>query len=405
LRAFILFLTIITFSFGFIETRTHHNKIDVLSTLDIDRSFINSPLYLNYENFYKDVGQRIFFQAMDRGFAYVPLVKQKIQEAGIPDAFLYLAMAESGFSLKAYSSAKASGLWQFMPNTAKMFGLEINEYVDERRDPVKSTEAAIAYLKHLHEKFGKWYLVALAYNGGEGRLARAIEKAGSDKLEVLIDEEKKYLPKETRDYIKKIVQLTMIANNKELMLTSNFDYLLNRGEAYSLAKVSVPGGESLKRVSELIRVKYSDLKLYNPHLRYSLTPPYSKSYDIYIPYMNLADFKAYYNSDDIQNFFVVHKVKRGDTIAAIANKYGISSKLVMQFNNLRNHIIYPNQNLIIPVPRENYQRLNPRMYEVQRGDSLSTIAKKFNTTIVKLKQLNNKTDNVLFIGEQIVVSN
>jgi len=405
LRAFILFFTIITFSFGFIETRTHYNKMDVLNTLDIDRSFINSPLYLNYENSYKDVGQRIFFHAMDRGFAYVPLLKQKIQEAGIPDAFLYLAMAESGFSLKAYSSARASGLWQFIPQTGKMFGLEINEYVDERRDPVKSTEAAIAYLKHLHERFGKWYLVALAYNGGEGRLARAIEKAGSDKLEVLIDEEKKYLPKETRDYIKKIVQFTMIANNKELMLASNFDYLLNRGEAYSLAKVSVLGGESLKRVSELIRVKYSDLQLYNPHLKLGLTPPYAKSYDIYIPYMNLADFKAYYSSDDIQNFFVVHKVKRGDTIGMIADKYGISSKQVMQFNNLKNHIIYPNQNLVIPVPRENYQRLNPKMYEVQRGDSLFTIAKKFNTTIAKLKQLNNKTDNVLFIGEQIVVSN
>jgi len=404
-RILVLFFVVITFSFGFIETRTDHNKIDVLSTLDIDRSFINSPLYLDYENSYKDAGQRIFFRAMDRGFAYVPLLKQKIQEAGIPDVFLYLAMAESGFSLKAYSSAKASGLWQFMPKTAKMFGLEINEYVDERRDPVKSTEAAIAYLKHLHEKFGKWYLVALAYNGGEGRLARAIEKAGSDKLEVLIDEEKKYLPKETRDYIKKIVQLTMIANNKELMLTRNFDYLLNRGEAYSLAKVSVPGGESLKRVSELIRVKYSDLKLYNPHLRYGLTPPYVKSYDIYIPYMNLADFKAYYSSDDIQNFFVVHKVKRGDTIAAIANRYGISSKLVMQFNHLKSHFIYPNQNLIIPVPRENYQRLNPRVYEVQRGESLSTIAQKFNTTIDKLKQLNNKTDNVIFAGEQILVPN
>lgn len=405
MRAFILFLTIFTYSFGFIETRTHYNKIDVLNTLDIDRSFINSSLYLNYENPYKTIGQRNFFNAMDRGFAYVPLVKQKIQEAGIPDAFLYMAMAESGFSLRAYSSARASGLWQFMPQTGKMFGLRIDEYVDERRDPVKSTEAAIAYLKHLHERFEKWYLVALAYNGGQGRLGRAIDKAGSDKLEVLIDEDKKYLPKETRDYIKKIVQLTMIANNKELMLTSNFDYLLNRGEAYSLAKVSVPGGESLERVSKVIRVKYDDLKLYNPHLKHGLTPPYAKGYDIYIPYMNLADFKAYYNSNNIQNFFVVHKVKGGDTIGAISQKYGVGTNLVMQFNNLKSHIIHPNQNLVIPVPRESYQRLNPRMYEVQSGDSLSTIARKFNTTIVKLKQMNNKSNNMVFIGEQIVVSN
>ena len=405
MRAFILFVAIFTYSFGFLETRTHYNKIDILNTLDIDRSFINSSLYLDYVNPLQMAGQRNFFTAMDRGFAYVPLVKQKIQEAGIPDAFLYMAMAESGFSLRAYSSARASGLWQFMPQTGRMFGLEINEYVDERRDPVKSTEAAIAYLKHLHDRFEKWYLVALAYNGGQGRLASAIERAGSDRLEVLIDEDKKYLPKETRDYIKKIVQFTMIANNKELMLTSNFDYLLNRGEAYSLARVSVPGGESLQRISQIIRVNERDLKLYNPHLKHGLTPPYAQNYDIYIPYMNLADFRAFYNSDDIQNFFVVHKVQRGDTIGAIARKYGVGTNLVMEFNKLRNHIIQPNQNLVIPVPRQNYQKLNPRVYEVQRGDNLSTIARRFNTTVAKLKQMNNKTDNMVFIGEKIVVSN
>jgi len=405
LKIFILFLTLTSFTFGFIETRTNVNKTEILNTLDIDRSFINSNLYRSYENPYKDIGTSNFFNAMDRGFSFVPIVKQKIQQAGIPDAFLYMAMAESGFSLKAYSHARASGLWQFMPYTAKRFGLRIDEYVDERRDPVKSTDAAIKYLKYLHNIFDKWYLAALAYNAGEGRVLRAIKAAGSDKLEVLIDEEKKYLPKETRNYIKKIVQLVLIAQNKELMLTGNFDYLLNRGEAYSLAQVSVPGGESLERISKVIRVNIDDLKLFNPHLRHGLTPPYTKTYSIYIPYMNLADFKAYYNSSDIKSFFVMHKVKSGDTIGAIANRYGVSANLVMQFNKIKSHIIHPNQELIIPVAKENYERLNPTVYKVKSGDTLGAIAQRFNLTLAKLKQINNKNDNTVYIGEQIVVSN
>lgn len=403
-----IFIILITATqlFAFLETRTSLNETEVLDSLDIDRSFINSSLYRSFEDPSRHASQQTFFASMNRGFSYVPKVRQKIQDSQIPEAFLYMAMAESGFSLRAYSSASASGLWQFMPLTGKRFGLEINEYVDERRDPIKSTEAAIEYLKYLHDRFDKWYLVALAYNGGEGRLSRAISRAGTDDLEVLIDPQKRYLPRETRQYIKRIVNFALIAQNRELMLSQNFEYLLNRGEAYSLARVTVPGGESLERVSQIIRVNMRDLKLYNPHLKYGITPPYAKEYDIYIPYMNLIDFKARYNSDDIESFFVVHEVQRGDSIGAIANKYGLRSSVVMAYNSLDSHIIHPGQTIVVPVPRQDYQqRLNPRVYEVQSGDTLSKIARKFNISVSKLKQINNKTDNMVFIGEQIVVSN
>ncbi|MGM0623260.1 MAG: transglycosylase SLT domain-containing protein [Campylobacterota bacterium] len=405
MKVIILFLSLFSMSFGFIETRTNISKAEVLDSLDIERSFINTQLYKDFENPSKLANQKTFFAAMNRGFAYVPKVRQKIQDAGIPESFLYMAMAESGFSLKAFSHASASGLWQFMPYTAQKFGLRIDRYVDERRDPVKSTQAAIAYLQYLHNRFGKWYLAALAYNGGEGRVSRAIKRAGSDKLEVLIDEKKKYLPRETRNYIKKIVQFTLIAQNKELMLNSNFDYLLNRGEAYSLAKVSVPGGESIERISQIIRVDALQLQTYNPHLKHGITPPDSKRYDIYIPYMNLIDFKAYYNSDDLKNFYVMHEVTSGETLGAISRRYKVNTDLVMEFNNINSHIIHPQQKLIIPVAKNEYQRLNPRVYEVQSGDTLSKIARKFKTTINKLKQINNKNNSIVYIGEQLVVAN
>ncbi len=405
MKQIVIFLTCITLSFGFIETRDHHDKAEILTTLDIDPSFINSTLYVNFENPYKNSAQRNYFRAMSRGFAFVPMVRQMIREADIPDLFLYMAMAESGFSLKAYSSKRASGLWQFMPYTAKRFGLRIDTYVDERRDPVKSTKAAINYLKDLHGRFGKWYLAALAYNCGEGRVAWAIRKAGSDDLLTLIDPVKKYLPRETRNYIKKIVHLAMISQNEELLLNSDFDYLMNRGEAYSLAKVSVPGGESLERISEIIKVNKSDLQTYNPHLRYGLTPPDEKRYSIYIPYMNLADFKAYYKSSDMKSFFMVHTVKSGDTLGAISRKYGVSYKMVKEFNKLHSSIIYPKQRLIIPVSKKNYKRLHPDFYRVQSGDTLSTIARKFKVSVSKLKEMNNISGNTIYRGEKLVVSN
>ena len=173
-----------------------------------------------------------------------------IADAGIPDVFLYLAMAESNFSATAYSSAKAVGLWQFMPYTGKKFGLRIDDYVDERRDPIKSTRAAIEYLQSLHSEFGKWYLAAMAYNCGEGRVRRAIREAGSDDLRILLDANKKYVPRETRDYIRKIVAMAYLSNNPEFILENESDHLLNQGSSQTYTPVDVPGGTTLADVAK-----------------------------------------------------------------------------------------------------------------------------------------------------------
>ncbi len=403
MKIIITFFLAFSSLFGFIETRTHYDKSKVLETLDIDSSFIHSSTYRNFEDPLKERTQRNFFAAMERGFSFVPFVKQEIQDAGIPDVFLYMAMAESGFKLKAYSSARASGLWQFMPFTAKRFGLRVDNYVDERRDPVKSTRAAIKYLHYLHAMFDKWYLAALAYNAGEGRVQRAIKKAGTDELMVLIDEKKRYLPRETRRYIKKIVHLALMAQNKELMLQSNFDYMLNRGQAYSLAEVKVPGGESLDRVSRIIQVAKSQLYLYNPHLRHGITPIDTKEYSVYIPYMNLADFKAAYNSKDMKSYYAMHTVQNGDTLGAIADRYGVDISMIKDFNNLQSHIIHPKQQLVVPVAKKNYNKVLQRVYEVRLGDTLSKIARKFDISVARLKELNDISDNTIYLGDRIVV--
>lgn len=226
-------------------------------------------------------------------------------------------MAESSFSTKAYSVKRASGLWQFMPETAKLYGLRIDQYVDERRDLIKSTEAAAKYLSKLYDKFGKWYLAAIAYNCGDGRLSRAIKNANSDELSVLLNPQKQYIPKESRFYIRKVVSLAMIGNDEQFLLNSEYEYLLNRANAYSISTVQVPRGESLKRVSSLIDIPLEELQKLNRHLKHDFAPPYLNSYNIYIPYIKLSAFKQKYFEEKLNKFYRVHIVARGDSLYSI----------------------------------------------------------------------------------------
>ena len=171
----------------------YNDDIKVLQTLDIEASFLRDPIFLQLKNSLTTSKRNHYLKMLERGSLYIPTLRKMIHDNNIPQVFLYMAMAESNFNTHALSRAKASGLWQFMPGTAKLYGLKIDRYIDERRDPVRSTEAAIAYLKRLHKLFGKWYLAALAYNSGEGRVLRAIKRAGSDDLHILLDEKKRFL--------------------------------------------------------------------------------------------------------------------------------------------------------------------------------------------------------------------
>jgi len=164
--------------FANLTYESNHNKeLKLLESLDIEPSFINDPIMNKMRNKKSSIQKnKHFFKAMDNAYIFIPVIKNVLNQHNIPQEFLYLAMAESNFRTKAYSNKRASGLWQFMTGTGKLYKLKIDQYVDERRDLVKSTEAASRYLTHLHNKFGKWYLAAIAYNCGEGRLKKQLIK-------------------------------------------------------------------------------------------------------------------------------------------------------------------------------------------------------------------------------------
>jgi membrane-bound lytic murein transglycosylase D len=207
----------------------YNKELALLESFDIEPSFLYDPVMNNMRlKNNTDIKNRQFFKTMEKAYLFIPAIKNILTKYEIPQEFLYLAMAESNFSTRAYSKKRASGLWQFMPRTGKHYKLHIDEYVDERRDLIKSTEAAATYLSALHKRFGKWYLAAIAYNCGGGRLNSAIKKAGTDDLKVLLDSKKKYIPRESRFYIRKIVALALIGTDEQFLLSSEYGYLLNR---------------------------------------------------------------------------------------------------------------------------------------------------------------------------------
>ncbi len=377
-----------------------------MESFDIDSSFIYDPILNRMRNEHTTIyKEKRFFTPMEDAYLFIPAIKNILAEYGVPAEFLFLAMAESNFSTRAYSRKRASGLWQFMPATGKIYGLKINEYVDERRDLIKSTRAAAKYLSHLHEKFGKWYLAAIAYNCGGGRLGRAIKKAGTDDLAVLLNYKKRYIPKESRLYIRRIVALAMMGNDEQLLLKSEYGYLLNRANAYSISTIKLPKGESLKRVSKLVGIPIKELKKLNRHLKYDFIPPYADNYDIYIPYIKLSDFKQKYYKEKIQNIYRVHRVKRGDNLSTIGRRYGVPYKVIMDFNRLKSSRLKLKQKLIIPIDsKSKTKKIHSKFYYmVKRGDTLESISKRHRVSVKNIKQQNNLKGSLIKVGERLKI--
>ncbi len=290
----------------------------------------------------------------DVNYQFIPIIKNMLIEASVPQEFLFLAMAESKFSSRAYSRKKAVGIWQFMPSTAKELGLKVNHYIDERRDPIKSTQAAITYLKRLYKQTGEWYLVAMAYNYGLRKVQNAIKAAGTSDIKILLDEDKKYLPKETREYIRSILSLALKFNSLDNL--KDKEYLLNRGARVSLVGVSFKRRTSLVQVAKNLNLSLETLRSYNHQFRYNILPSKDPTYTIYIPYEKLALFKQrqfkQHKSAPTKSPFITHVVLPKETLSSIAKRYQVSISSIQLANNLKDSNIFIHQRLIIPTNKK-----------------------------------------------------
>ena len=234
------------------------------------------------------VTTKFFLISLKRGQIFLPNLHEIIGNSDVPNIFLYMAMTESGFILDAKSHKNAKGLWQLMPSTARRLGLKINGNIDERLDPIKSTKAAIKYLDYLYKRFKKWYLVAIAYNCGETKLAKAIKRAGTDDLLTLLDPKKKYLPKETRMYIRKIVISALLAFDRTIILKNNAQHLFGNCSGPKLTKVIIKKGTTITRIAKKYNISLKEIKKCNPQILNYHIPKVGDEYYIYLP-ENIAE--------------------------------------------------------------------------------------------------------------------
>lgn len=328
-------------------------KIEVLKHFDIPYSFLNDPyLHDMYVEKKRDCTLNGFANSSENADVFIPMLSSLIAQSDLPAEFLFIVMAESGLDTLSTSSKGASGLWQFMPSTGKLHGLVINQYVDERRDHIKSTRAAINYLSQLHRQFGKWYLAIIAYNCGDGKLASAIRKAHTDDLQVLSNPAKGYIPPESRRYIRRIVALALLASDRIFLEQIQYDNLIGVASENPIATVYLPEGEEIDKIAAVLEMPKQKLKLLNTHLKHGVTPPSKNNYPVYIPEDKLSLFEEKYRPQGLKKYFVMHKLKSGETLSSLSNRYNIDKSALMKENMIGNRDEFK-ANRIVKIPMSN----------------------------------------------------
>ncbi len=352
--------------------------------------------------------EKNFFKiAYKRSGKYRPMIVRELKKAGLPVELSWLPLIESGYRVNALSPARALGLWQFIPSTGYKFGLKRSRYVDERLDPEKATHAAISYLKELHKIFGDWATVLAAYNCGEGRVLKVIRAQNVNYLDNFWDLYQK-LPRETARYVPRFLATLHIVKNLDKYGLNDLE--LCEVTEYETAVVNKR--LRLKNIARTLGIPTDTLRELNPELRYQILP--GNNYELRVPrgmkktlVARLDKIPETKNSPGYPKV-VYHKVRRGDTISTIARKYGSSIRAIAKANNLnRRYLIVAGKVLKVPTAksyRKKYQsgpRKIPAKHVVKSGDSLWILARRYNTTTKAIQRLNNLRTTRLHIGQKL----
>ena len=299
--------------------------------LEFSKAVTENPRVRYFINQFSKSGRNDLEKALARSGKYMPMIAQVLYEEGVPEELAYLALIESGFVIHSASSSGAVGLWQFVPTTARKYGLKIDSWVDERRDPLKSTRAAAAYLKDLHNYFGRWYLAIAAYNAGQGAIEKALQISGATDFWTLSAKSK--LREETRNFVPKFVAASLIASDPQkygfidLVYDPPMDY----------EEMEIQGSLRLASLAEMAGTDPETIRELNPELLRNQTPPEESGFRVKLPAGHANTFvQTYQERETRPTQIVTHEVKKGETLIAIARRYGQQVRALMELNGLAN---------------------------------------------------------------------
>jgi len=357
-----------------------------------------------------------FEQWLVRFSRYRPLVETIFAEFDLPSDLVNLSLVESGFNPYAYSRAKATGPWQFMKATGKIYGLRIDNYVDERRDPIKSTVAAARYLRDLYDIFGTWPLAMAAYNAGEGKVLRALRKARGETFSDI--SKTRLIRLETKQYVPRIMAATIIARNPNV-----YGFTHDPAPPHEFDEVIVNRPMHFHAISNISGIPYEELRLLNPELRRNATPPGDSAYHLKVPVgtgmkvMDVLDriptykFPSYSEGTRLakKGSSLWYRVRPGDTLEKVSRRFRVPIQTLKKRNNLSGSLIKVGQVLSIRPSPSDQTRLAKKTtgsslrYRVRPGDTLGKVSKRFRVPIQTLKQRNNLSSSLIKIGDLLII--
>ncbi|HTE45495.1 MAG TPA: transglycosylase SLT domain-containing protein [Gemmatimonadaceae bacterium] len=391
---------------------------------DIDvHSYESTDRVEHYVHLFTGPAKERVVSWLERGSRFEPMIRTKLREGGLPEDMYYLALIESGFDQNAYSRAAAVGMWQFMTSTARDMGLRVDWWVDERRDPIKSTGAAVRFIKGLNEQFGSLYLAAAAYNGGPGRIARGLTRyaddlegtTGDDLFFALAD--KNYLRNETREYVPQLIAAALIAKEPE-----RYGMRLSPQPAFVYDSVRVGASSPLAAIAHAAGADVAKMQELNPHILRGITPP-KDSFFVRVPVGTADSFALAYAALPSSERVGLKTVasKKGENFASIARRAGLNARQLSAFNpkvkTLKSGNLSAGTMVLVPteaiaaaathVPDPSIERYSSSrsstMHVVKSGETLSGLAKKYHTTTSALMRANGLRRALIFPGQSLAI--
>ncbi|MEF2146504.1 MAG: LysM peptidoglycan-binding domain-containing protein [Desulfovibrionaceae bacterium] len=360
-----------------------------------DLDMHNTKEVEHFFSYFTHKARGTFEKWLKRSEQHLPMVRAVFTKYGLPQDLILLAFAESGYNVKAYSWAGAGGLWQFMPYTGRKYGLRVDWWIDERRDPYMATDAAARYLKDLYGIFGDWHLALAAYNAGEGKIMRALAGTGATSFFDLAAKNNRLksrarLKRETLQYVPKFIAISKIFQNLE---TLGFEPV-RWTEDPALEHVTVPGGTDLLALAQAGGMKWSEFHALNPAYRRQVSPP-KMTTTAHLPKEKVTAMVAYLNDPGTKPYagYQVHKVRSGDSWWGISRRYGVPIAVLKKVNNRSKNTLQPGQRLMIPGHGKEYEVAAAEAAEKQTKRSKKSSASTTNSSTAKTRKVAQSRSN------------